>query len=167
MEPVREEDVLAVLQSRLPMRYERLMKLKDSDSKRYAFYLDRMKEWYEDWRRMPPPIQDADIAGQLLRVKVWQILEKLRQQPPAEDRQKLEKELADAVTQQFDIEGTLLEHRLKVLEEDLDRVRSQLQERVAQRDAMIKGRIDWLLRASTQPARWERRGPPPPPEQPD
>ncbi len=156
--PVTDQAVLEVYKTRMPTHYDRLMELKDEDPNRYAFFLERAKEWYKDWRRLPAVAQDADITFQLMGIRIWEIAGKLREKPDEQAVRELTRELTDAVTKQVDAECIVLEHRLKLLEDDLARMRSRLTERRENRDKMISDSVQRWLRASTQPARGGRRG---------
>lgn len=168
-----EAEVLAVLKERLPLRYERLMELKESDPSNYARNLGRMRWWYSDWKRLPGAIQDADIVQQTLTVQMWQIVDVLRQAPEAE-RPALQTELAVVVAKQFEAETVVMAYRLEMMEQALARMREHLAERREKVDTFLADRMERLMRATTQPAdqdesrrrRDERppfdAGPPPP-----
>jgi hypothetical protein len=169
-----EAEVLAVLKDRLPLRYQRLMELKESNPEDYARNLNRMRRWYGYWKRMPAAIQDADIIQQTTSVRIWQLVDQMRQAPEA-DRAAMQKELAALAAKQFEAETVVMAYRLEMLEKALARMREHLAGRREKRDAMVAQRVERLLGATTQPAdqRPPRRrgddvfGPPPgPPEEP-
>jgi hypothetical protein len=170
-----ETEVLAVLKDRLPLRYERLMELKASDPQEYTRNLNRMRRWYSYWKRMPAAIQDADIVQQTTSVRIWQLVDQMRQASEA-DRATMQEELATLAARQFEAETVVMAYRLEMLERALARMREQLAERRAKRDAMVAQRVKHLLAATTQPTGQHplRRGggedvfgpPPGPPEQP-
>jgi hypothetical protein len=144
--------VLAVLKDRLPMRYKRLMELKETDPNEYAFHLAEMIQWYEEWKHWPPAIQDADILQQSMTVRIWQIVKKMQKTTSEKSRDKLREDLKEAVTKQIDAEHQVNEYKLGVLEEELTRMREQLDEHNRNRDAVIEGTMDHLLQAASQPA---------------
>jgi hypothetical protein len=169
-----EAEVLAVLKDRLPMRYQRLMELKESDPNEYTRNLGRMRRWYGYWKRMPTAIQDADIIQQTTSVRIWQLVDQMRQASEA-DRAALQKQLTDLAAKQFEAETVVMAYRLEMLEKALARMREQLAERREKHDAFLAERVDRLLRATTQPADQHpprRRGgegfgpPPGPPDEP-
>jgi len=144
--------VLAVLKERLPMRYKRLMELKETDPNAYAFHLAEMIQWYEEWKRWPAAIQDADILQQSMTVQIWQIVKKMQKMTAEKSRDKLREELKDAVTKQVDAEHQVNEYKLSLLEAELTRMKEQLDEHDRNRDAVIEGYMDHLLQAASQPA---------------
>ncbi len=143
--------MLDVLQKRLPLRYERLMELKQTNAAKYAFHLARMMQWYREWKRLPPAIQDADIRQQTMNVRIWQIVERLRDTPSEKAQAKLRKALSEAVAKQIEAEHKLIEYRLEMLEKELLRLKEQLKEHSRDRSSLIKNRVDHLLRAASQP----------------
>jgi hypothetical protein len=146
-----EAEVLAVLKDRLPMRYERLMELKASDPSDYSRNLNRMRRWYGYWKRMPAAIQDADIVQQTTSVRIWQLVDQMRQ-APKRDQTATKAELTDLVAKQFEAETVVMAYRLEMLEKALAQMREHLAERREKRDAMVAERVEGLMRATTQPA---------------
>ena len=151
-----EAEVLAVLKDRLPMRYQRLMELKESDPNEYTRNLGRMRRWYGYWKRMPTAIQDADIIQQTTSVRIWQLVDQMRQASES-SRAAMQEELTVLAAKQFEAETVVMAYRLEMLEKALARMRQHLAERRDKRDALVAERVDELLRATTQPA-----GQPPP-----
>ena len=151
-----EAEVLAVLKDRLPLRYERLMELKAADPDDYARNLNRMRRWYGYWKRMPAAIQDADIIQQTTSVRIWQLVDQMRQASES-SRAAMQEELTVLAAKQFEAETVVMAYRLEMLEKALARMREHLAERRDKRDALVAERVDELLRATTQPA-----GQPPP-----
>ncbi|MCJ7544431.1 MAG: hypothetical protein MUP47_07695 [Phycisphaerae bacterium] len=156
-----EAEVLAVLKERLPLRYQRLMELKESSPEEYARNLGRMRRWYGYWKRMPPAIQDADIIQQTTSVRIWQLVDQMRQAPTDADRAPLREQLTEAVGKQFEAETVVMAYRLEMLEKALTRMRQHLAERREKRHTFLAERVERLLQATTQPAdqrRPHRRG---------
>ena len=147
-----DAEVLATLQERLPLRYQRLMELRQTAPEDYSRHLDRMRRWYEDWRRMPPAIQDADVLQQVMNVRVWQLVDKLRQGDSDTDKAELQEQLRQAVAKQFEAETVVMGYRLEMLEQGLVRMCEHLAERREKVENFISERVDRLLRASTQPS---------------
>lgn len=147
-----EAEVLAVLKERLPLRYQRLMELKESSPEEYARYLGRMRRWYGYWKRMPAAIQDADIIQQTTSVRIWQLVDQIRQATADADRAALQEQLTEAVTKQFEAETVVMAYRLEMLEKALARMRQHLADRREKRDTFLAERVDRLLQATTQPA---------------
>ncbi len=147
-----EAEVLAVLKDRLPLRYQRLIELKESSPQEYTRHLNRMRRWYGYWKRMPTAIQDADVLQQTMSVRIWQLVEQMRQAAPEAARPALEQQLTEAVAKQFEAETVVMAYRLEMLERALARVREHLAERREKRDALLAERVEELLRATTQPA---------------
>jgi len=147
-----EKEMMDTLSRRLPLRHERLIKLKAANSKEYDQYRQKMMDWYKDWRCMPPAVQDTQIREQLLKVRAWQIVDRLRNSPPAHEAQKLRAELREIVSDHFDAEQKMMEHRLTVLEDDINRLHKKLHERSAERERLIQERAEKLLRSTTRPA---------------
>jgi hypothetical protein len=147
-----EAEMLAVLQKRLPLRYERLMELKRTDPAKYDFHLARMMRWYREWRRMPPALQDADIQQQTMAVRIWRIVDTLRETTSEKARAKLHAALSEAVAQQIEAEDKLTKHHVEMLEKKLARLKEHLEERKRDRAALLRKRVDCLLQAASQPA---------------
>ena len=152
-----EAEVLAALQQRLPLRYQRLMELKDSNPQEYTRTLNRMRGWYAYWKRMPPAIQDADVVQQTMTVRIWQLVDQMRQAPSDTDRTVLRDQLTGVVAKQFEAETVVMAYRLEMLEKALARMREHLAQRRQNPQGFLAERMERLLRATTQPA--EPRGP--------
>jgi hypothetical protein len=147
-----EAEVLAVLKDRLPLRYQRLMELKESSPEEYARHLNRMRGWYRYWKRMPAAIQDADVIQQTATVRIWQLVDQMRQAKSDADRPALQQQLTEAVAKQFEAETIVMAYRLEMLEKALARMRQHLADRREKPDTFLAERMDRLLKATTQPA---------------
>lgn len=152
-----EEEVLKLFKQRLPLRYERLMKLKATNPKEYILAMEEAKEFYCEYKRMPRDVQDYQISEMKMKVRCWQIAEQLRRHPSQAETQKLTEELRGLVARRFEAEQKVLEFRLDELEKEIARLKKKLQERSQQREKFIQDRLEKILRASTQPASVKER----------
>lgn len=152
-----EEEVLELFKHRLPLRYERLMKLKSTDQKKYVLAMEEAEEFYREYKRMPKDVQDCQISEMRMKVRCWQIAEQLRRQPSEAETLKLTEELRSLVARRFEAEQKVLEFRLGELEKEMARLKKKLQERSQQREKLIQDRLEKILRASTQPASVKER----------
>jgi ATP-dependent Lon protease len=155
----QENDLLAVLKETQPENHRRLLELKKSSPDRFRWAMRAMWPWYQRYKSMPKEAQKAMLDEQDAKVEIWRIVEALPQAKDPAERAKLTSDLREAVSKQFGADQVLREYRLTELEQQIKRLREELQQRREQREQILKDRVEEWLRASTQPH--ERRMSPP------
>jgi hypothetical protein len=147
----QERELLDVLKERMPERFTRLQKLKEESPRMYATSMREIWRWYSGWKTAPRDVQDAFVASQQAQIRISQVVRQI-ESAPAGERARLRDELRAAVGAEFNADQKIRQYRLGQLQEQLTKLREQMQQRAAQRDRFIDERIDRLLNPSSQPA---------------
>lgn len=157
----QEAELLEFIQEHLSQRYEDFVKLSETKPRHYQFVMARMWAWYEQWKVMSPEAQEASITEHDLRMEAFMVLRRWRETEDPDEKAQLKAELRDALGKHFDAEQRLREIQLAQLEERIERVRQELQQRAEDRDAIVTEHMERMLEFRSR-----RRGRAPEGEQP-
>jgi len=129
----------------LPRQYEDFVKLSETKPRHYQFVMARMWAWYEQWKVMSPEAQEASITEHDLRMEAFMVLRRWRETEDPDEKAQLKVELRDALGKHFDAEQHLREIQLAELEERIEQVRQELQQRAEDRDAIVTEHMERML----------------------
>lgn len=146
----QEDELLEFLQAQCPDRYEAMVKLGEDNPRRYRFVISRMWAWYQQWKDMSPQAQEAAIVVHDLRVEVYMTLRQWRREEDPAKKEQLKSQLRETLDRHFDAEQRLREIQLEELEERIEEVRRELQQRQEDRDSIIDGHLNRMLQYRPQ-----------------
>jgi len=147
-QPLTEEqkaELLKFSQDHLPHRYEDFVKLSETKPRVYQFVMMRMWDWYQQWKVMSAEAQEASITEHDLRMEAFMVLRRWRETEDPDEKAQLKAELRDALGRHFDAEQRLREIQLAELEERIEQVRQELQQRAEDRDAIVTDHMERML----------------------
>jgi hypothetical protein len=137
----REAEILTRLQAAFPLRYEELVALRARDP---SAYLDALLRIDRDPERGLPPAALRDVLAEAaaLRARLPTDLAAL----PEADQAQLRADLTQLAGRIFTLKQAERRRRLAELEEGLTRLRAEISDRDAQRDALIAAWVERVLR---------------------
>jgi len=141
----QEAELLKFVQEHLPSQYEDFVKLSETKPRNYQFVMARMWAWYEQWKVMSPEAQEASITEHNLRMEAFMVLRRCRETEDPDKKAQLKAELREAMGKHFDAEQRLREIQLAELEERIEQVRQELQQRAEDRDAIVTEHMERML----------------------
>ena len=148
----QEKELLGALEKKKPSVYQRLIQLRDSRPTLYQSAL-RAAWWsYQKWKNMPEPVQDAVLTEQELRAELGRVAEGIRKATDKAQRDKLVEQARATMTKLFEAEQKIREYRLSQLEEQIKKLREEMEKRYQQRNEIIEERINRWLKEGQGPA---------------
>ncbi len=141
----QQAELLEQIKAHRPEEYEQLMKMKESQPRRYRWILAERWRWYQRYKSMPASVQKALLTQYEARVRIARIRKALVDDPSDQQRQTLAAELKTQVAALFDANQTIRTHFLKKLEEKLERFRKELDDRAEQRDKLVSEHVQKIL----------------------
>jgi len=161
----QETELLEFLKERRPSRYEEIIKLSNEDPRRYRFVTAHMWQWYQQWKHMSSEAQDAAIVEHDLRVETYLALSRWHDETDPQQKEKLKGELRTTLERHFEAEQKLRQVQLAELEQRIEDVRQEIQQREQDRTKIVDERLNRMLRPRRQRQDEEKPdGPAPPPE---
>jgi len=158
----QETELLEFIKERLPQRYEGFVEFSEAKSRYYQFTMRRMWAWYEQWKLMSPQAQEASITEHDLRIEAFMVLRRFRETEDPDEREKIKAELLKALEDHFDAEQSLREVQLAELEERIEQVRQEIQQRAEDRDAIVAEQMERMLTFGSRHGRPPGEGEAPP-----
>lgn len=141
----QEAKLLEFLQEHMASRYEAIVGMSEENPERYARVMPRMWRWYQQWKDMSPEAQEASLVEHDRRVETFMILRRWRDAASPEEKEQVKAELQEALERHFDAEQALREVQLAELEQRLEQVRQEVQQRADDRDAIVAGHMQRML----------------------
>jgi hypothetical protein len=141
----QQAELLEQIKAHRPEEYEQLMKMKESQPRRYRWILAERWRWYQRYKSMPAPVQKALLTQYEARVRIARIRKALADDPSDQQRRALAAKLKTQVAALFDANQTIRTHFLKKLEEKLERFRNELADRSEKRDKLIAEHVQKIL----------------------
>ncbi|NLW86959.1 MAG: hypothetical protein GXY38_08815 [Planctomycetes bacterium] len=164
--PEQEQELLAWLKERRAEDFDRLTRLRDENPNVYRWAMNRSWNLYQHYKMLPPEIQQALDAQQKARVRSWRLSRAYISAQDEAQRQEIKTQLLASLGEEFDLEQKLREQRLEQMSEQLERLRAEMAERAAQRQALVEADMERLLKLDRPPGEVPPRqrgdGPPPP-----
>jgi hypothetical protein len=151
----QEQELLTAIRKHNPDRYSRLMEMKKYNPRRYRRALPMLWRWYQEIQRMPEDLRGAVAEDVRLRVRVARLRRAHAAATESETRERIERQLHEAIARRFEIEQKRFEYRLDRMAEHLKRLRSELESREKRREEIIEQRVETLL---SDPPRTSGRG---------
>ncbi len=160
----QEKELLAVLKEKRPELYKRLkdMKERDKDTKRlgYRWMVQAMWGWYQKWKNLPKPIQDAWIDEHDAKVEAWRLAQEMRKATSESEKEEIIAKLRTAVAKQFDAEQKVRGYRLTQLEEQLAQAREDLKARAKRRAEVIDELVERVIKGASRLSKMMPKGQP-------
>ncbi len=162
------EEVLAFVKKHFPEEHERLEALRREDPAQARQSLRRLWWIYQRVRHLPPEIQAAAVAEHRLNVAIFRVRRELLQTEDAAKKTELTQKLRDLLGEQFDNDQAVKEYKIKLLAEQLAKLKAEIEQRKTDRQKIIDERLERLMSAGPdlmmrQPEPSTRPSPPPPP----
>jgi len=150
--PEQEQELLASIKDTRPELYEQAVELKKADPEKYRRMLYMLQWSQRRLRALPEDVRRRVQAEMDARLKVSRLLRDIRATEDEPKRKPLIKKLQQAVAVHFDAEQKGREGRLTMLEEQIKRLRAEMQQRAKDRDQIIKDRVEHYLKNPTSPS---------------
>lgn len=144
----QEKSTLAFLQKRRPTYHRNLLELKKADGRRYALAIRKMYSFMKRWQQMPEAIRQATEAEREHQLSIMAVVRRIRQAKSDADKDALQEELRQAISDHFEAERELRARRLQHLDDQIQQLRQELMEQQRQRDQTIKERLALWMRAT-------------------
>ncbi len=141
----QEAELLEFFQEHMANRYEVFVKLAEDNPRLYRFIMARMWAWYQQWKDMSPEAQEASIAEHDLRMEAFMVLRQWRKEKDPEEKKRLKAQLRETLEQHFDAEQRLQEVQLAELEQRIEQVRQEIQQRAEDRDSIVTEHMERML----------------------
>ncbi len=141
----QEAELLEFLHEHMASRYEAIVGMSEENPERYARVMPRMWRWYQQWKDMSPEAQEASIVEHDRRIETFMILRRWRDAESPEEKEQLKAELQEALERHFDAEQALREVQLAELEQRLEQVRQEVQQRADDRDTIVAEHMQRIL----------------------
>lgn len=165
----KTDEVLEFVKKHFPEEHKRLEAIRSEDPARARQLLRRLWWIYQRVRHLPPEIQAAAVAEHRLNVAIFRVRRELLQTEDAAKKAELTQKLRDLIGEQFDNNQTVKEYKIKLLDEQLAKLKAEIEQRKTDRQKIIAERLERLLSAApaTRPSHHRRPStrlsPPPPP----
>ncbi len=141
----QEAELLKALEEKRPEAHSRLITLKENDPAAYQRMLQGLWRWYEQVRKLPKDVQAATIYLTESRQRIARLARELATAESEGDRELARTRLREEIAREFDAEQITNAYRLKQLQQDMDTMRSGLEQRSTRRDRMIESRYKTAL----------------------
>jgi len=165
----QEKEVLDYLKGKRPDYYKRVLEYRQSDTRRYHRAIGSMWQFISWTKRMPKKLREAYETLQKTDIDMWRLAREIQGTKDATAKQNLQRRLRKLGTQRFDARHTILEYRLKHMEDQIEQLKGELKDRLTRRKALIEESIERFLegaahraRSTTRPASPPSRGRKPP-----
>ncbi len=139
----REAEILASVEQSDPAMYQRLQRLKEADSQAYVVTLVRVARRVDRMNSNPESRARFQQIQELeARLKA---LAEAHGQAGSPEQARLRREMSTIALQLFDAKQAERRAQLSELEAKMQKLRDEIQERDAQRDALIEAYVDQLV----------------------
>ncbi len=145
-----EAELLAALKKHRPDHHHRLASLKEDHPMAYQWALRRAWRWYQQWKTLPDELKEITLDLQDYKLKAWRLARRVEQAENEDEKTKLEKQLHDTLTGQFQAEIAIYEHHIKDLEKRLECLREHLEQRKKQKNEIISDRMEKVIDAASR-----------------
>jgi len=149
----QEEKVLAYAKRKSKDYYERIVKYRQTEPKYYQATLRALLPLAEQYERMPQRVRDAydrlDLANYS---KLWQLARDIQKTADAGVKARLEAELYQLTAVRFEAEQIIREYRIQQIMEQAKRLQKDLEERAANREAVIRESYEQMLQNAARMA---------------
>jgi len=143
----QEAELMEFLKDHHPEGYRKLLLLRKHRAERYEVALGLTWKLYREAKDAPPEVRKALVRLWKTRAEIHKTLRKWRAAAPA-DRPRLEDDLHDLLADQFDDEQTVQKHKLRVLADRLEKLKTGWHDRQDSREKIVKQRLESLLDAA-------------------
>lgn len=150
MPPEQEKQALDFLKANRPEQYDQLIKLRDSNSERYARTLRMISHWMEAMEDMPENVKKATFARQDAQIDIVDLVQQIHATADPAVKADLTAKLRIAVNKQLDAEQIVREHRLSLLHKQVLQMQEELQKSREQRAQFVEEQMQMYLK-SPQP----------------
>lgn len=140
----QQAELLAAMQKHYPEAAKHLAELKERNPRRYRVAMAMLWRRHQQLQAMPAEQREAVVQEKRLRVKIARLQRALEAATDSAERERLGKQLAEAVGELFDVEQTRFRQRLARLEAHVKRLREELADRQERRDEIIAERVEAL-----------------------
>ncbi len=164
--PEQEKQILEFTKEYMKHYHERLRKLLEENEQAYRRALSYLWPRVRRLWSMPPELRHAHLEERRLKVKIYQTAEAYLKATSPEEKEKQKQELQKLVARRFDVEQTILEHRLVELEDRLSRLKKQLAQRPEERNKIIEDRVKRSLTRRKSLPKPKGKAPSPPKDAP-
>jgi len=165
----KAEEVMAFVKKNFPEEYKRLEALRKEDPAQARQSLRRLWRIYQRVRHLPPEIQAAAVAEHRLNVAIFRLRGELLQTEDAAKKAELTQKLRDLLGEQFDNDQTVKEYKVKLLDEQLAKLKAEIEQRKTGRQKIINERMERLMKPGPDimqpPGPSTRPSPPAPPRE--
>ena len=146
--------MLAFAKKHFPEEHKRLEALRKENPRQFRRAIRRLWWLYRRVRHLPEEIQAAAVAKHRLNIAIFHTRREFLRTEDAAKKAELTKKLRDLLGKQFDNDQTVKEYRIKLLAEQLAKLKTEIEQRKKDRQKIIADRLKLLLRPppATQPA---------------
>jgi hypothetical protein len=149
--PEQEQELLDGIKDKRPELYEQAVGLKKTDPEKYRRMLYMLQWSQRRLQALPEDVRQRVQAEMDARLKVSRLLRDIRATDSEPKRKPLIKKLKVAVAEHFDAEQKGREGRLTMLEEQIKRLRAEMEQRAKDRDRIIKDRVNHYMENPASP----------------
>lgn len=146
--PAQEKEVLDYVAKHHPDLAERLARTRRSDPHMYQGVIRRIWSFLRFRKNLPPQIAQAYERLHTAVMRMWQVAHDLQETTDPTQRADLGQQLQQLAAEHFEMDQLIREHKLAVLEKQLQDLRATLKQRQANRDQIIKDTVRRTLDAA-------------------
>lgn len=140
-----ERQIVEFVKAYMPQHYDRLIDLRDTNPRRYRITLRFLRPRVQKLQAMPEATRKAHLREVKLKVQIYKTTRAYRSADSDGEKLQIRQQLHDLLAEQFDIEQNIQAHRLKQLEEQLQRLKDELKHRNEHREKIITDRLEDIL----------------------
>lgn len=144
----QEQEVLNYLKEKRPEDYERVLKDRERDPRRYRRTIAGLWQWVSRFKQMPKDLRDAYEDRHRAFVDMWRLAKQRADAKDPAARNRIDKRLYEVCARLFDAEQIIREYRLKQMEEQIKRLREDLKERARNRKTVIGEMVERFARSA-------------------
>jgi hypothetical protein len=157
----QEKQIMEFLSKHMKEHYDRLEKMREENPHAYRRSLAFLWPRVQQLLAMPEEARQAHVKEANLRVEIFRTARAYQEAGDAQEKENKKAELQNLLAEKFDAEQQVREYRLKKIQEQIDRLKNELQERLKDRDKVIQEQLEWWLKQRPGDRRRPERGGPP------
>lgn len=144
----QEKEVLDYVAKHHPELADRLARAREADPRMYQSIVRRIWSFLRLRKNLPPQVAQGYERMHTAVMRLWQVARDLQETTDPAQKADLEQQLQQWASEYFDTDQLIREHKLTVLEKQLQDLRATLKQRQASRDQIVRDTVRRTLEAA-------------------
>ena len=144
-----EAEVAEFAQRHWPEMYQRLEGLRKSNPGQARELVHRLSPLYHRVKSFPPEVRDAAVARYRANIAIYNLQRDVRMTSNPAAREKMIESIRTLLAEQFNNDQIVKEYEVKHLSKQLEDLRTDLEQRHANRDKILADRLKEVLSEGT------------------